>query len=304
MARGHLDDAGAEFPFDEGIEDHGDLPIHQRQHDSLAPEPAIALIVGMDGHGGVAEHRLGTGRRHHHELGRILDRVADVPELALGRLIFDFQVRNRRDAARAPVDQVLALVDQPVLPQAHEDLTNGARQSFIHREPLPAPVAGAAQLLDLSEDSGLVLFLPAPDDRLELLTGEIGSLLAFRRQILLDDILGGDAGVIGAGDPQYVVPVHALPAGQNVLQRDVERVTHVQGARHVGRRQHHREGREWRIDVGVEEALLFPPLVERLLRPARFVAFRNVGTQRSLLFPARENVNYSLDTEGERNSPG
>ena len=55
-------------------------------------------------------------------------------------------------------------------------------------------------------------------------------------QLPLDDHLRGDAGVIGARLPEHVLAAHALEAAQHVLQRVVERVPHVQRARHVRRR--------------------------------------------------------------------
>ena len=55
-------------------------------------------------------------------------------------------------------------------------------------------------------------------------------------QLALDHHLGGDAGVVGAGLPQHVLAAHALEAAQDVLQRVVERMAHVQRAGDVGRR--------------------------------------------------------------------
>jgi len=44
----------------------------------------------------------------------------------------------------------------------------------------------------------------------------------------LDDVLGGDARVVHAGQPQRAVALHAAAPGQGVHQRVVERVTDVQ----------------------------------------------------------------------------
>ena len=48
--------------------------------------------------------------------------------------------------------------------------------------------------------------------------------------------------MVGAGLPQHVLAAHALEAAQDVLQRVVERVAHVQGTGHVRRRDHDGEG--------------------------------------------------------------
>ena len=44
----------------------------------------------------------------------------------------------------------------------------------------------------------------------------------------LDDGLGGDAGVVGAGHPEGVVALHPPPSDQDVLERVIERVAQVQ----------------------------------------------------------------------------
>ena len=52
-----FDDAGAEFAVNIGVGDDGNFAIHQRQHHVLADEVLVAFVLGMDGDGGVAEHR-------------------------------------------------------------------------------------------------------------------------------------------------------------------------------------------------------------------------------------------------------
>ena len=62
----------------------------------LADEVRVAFVIGVDGHGGVAEHRLGAR-------GGDVDRecavdagVADVPEEAVPFLVFHLRVGERR----------------------------------------------------------------------------------------------------------------------------------------------------------------------------------------------------------------
>ncbi len=61
-------------------------------------------------------------------------------------------------------------------------------------------------------------------------------------QLPLDHHLRRDARMVGARLPQHVAAAHALEAAQDVLQRVVERVPHVQRAGHVRRRDHDGEG--------------------------------------------------------------
>ncbi len=55
-------------------------------------------------------------------------------------------------------------------------------------------------------------------------------------KLALDHHLRGDAGMVHARLPQHVLAAHALEADQNVLQRVVERVAHMQRAGDVRRR--------------------------------------------------------------------
>jgi hypothetical protein len=59
-----------------------------------------------------------------------------------------------------------------------------------------------------------------------------------RRELALDDHLGRDARVIRAGLPERLPTVHARETDQRVHQGVLERVTHVQRAGHVRRRDH------------------------------------------------------------------
>src|SRR5262249_44267094 len=52
-------------------------------------------------------------------------------------------------------------------------------------------------------------------------------------ELALDHHLGGNAGMVGARLPQHVAPAHALKARKDILQRVVERVTHMQRSRHI-----------------------------------------------------------------------
>ena len=66
---------------------------------------------------------------------------------------------------------------------------------------------------------------------------------ALLAQGLLDDCLGGDAGVVGARQPEHFLALHPRLAGQDVLNRVVQHVAHVEHARHVRGRDDDRIGR-------------------------------------------------------------
>ena len=172
VGRRHLHRAGAEGRIDEVVGDDRDLAPHERQHDGRAHERRVALVVRVHGHAGVAEHRLRTGGGNDHVVDaadRLLERVAQVPQVTVDVLVLDLDVGQRRRAARAPVDDALALVDQPGLEPVHEHLADGDLVLRVHGEALVVVVAAAAHRLELADDRPAVLAAPVParlDERL------------------------------------------------------------------------------------------------------------------------------------------
>ena len=203
----------------------------------LADQMLEPLVVGMHRDRGVAEHGLRPRRRDDDELVAAFDRIFDVPELPLDLDLLHFEVGDRGLELRVPVDQPLVLVDQAFAIEFDEHFHHRARQALVHGEALARPVAGGAEPLELADDGAAGFRLPFPHPLDEGLAAHVAAagLLALH-QLALDHGLGGDAGMIGARLPQHVLAAHALEAAQNVLQRIVERVAHVQRAGHVRRR--------------------------------------------------------------------
>ena len=89
------------------------------------------------------------------------------------------------------------------------------------------------------------------------------------RELPLDHDLRADAGVVVARLPEGVEAAHAVPADEDVLQRAVEGVAHVQGAGDVRGRHGDDVGRTRIIRVGLEKALTLPCLLPALLDELR-----------------------------------
>ena len=271
---GDLDHAGAEFGVGQLVEDDGDLAIHQGQLDGLAVQVEVARVLRVDGDGGIAEHGFGAGGGHGHEAaGHAVDGVADVPEVALHVGVRHFEIGDRGVAARAPVDHVLAAVDQALFVQADEDLADGAREAGIEREALARPVAAGAQADHLVLDGVAGLRLPFPDALLELLAAEVAAVDALFGQFARHHHLGGDAGVVGAGQPEGVVAEHAVPADGDVDLGVFEHVADVQRPGHVGRRNDERKYAARAPGGGAEDAGVDPPLGPVRLKPLGLVHF-------------------------------
>ena len=122
----------------------------------------IPLVVRMHRHGRIAKQRFRPCRRDFKHIVRADDRIIDVPEKAVLLLILHFNIRDCGEAMRAPVDNALAAVNQPLLKETHEYLAHGAAAPLVKREPLALPIAGGTKLFKLIEDMAAVFPFPCP----------------------------------------------------------------------------------------------------------------------------------------------
>ena len=211
-------------------------------------------------------------------------------------------------AVGAPVDDAAALVDQALVVQLAERLADGAGAALVHGEAAAIPIAGRAHLLLLLDDAVAILFLPRPDALQEFLTAKIMAGQALLgTQLLLNFDLGGDTGVIRAGKPQGLVALHALEAGQDVLQRTVQRVAHVQLAGDVGGR--HDDGKRLfiRVRPGLEAAAVHPHLVDPGLHVPGIVHLRQFFHMLSPLCvfgKTKSPLRFAMAKQGERQVRG
>ena len=192
VSRGDLDRAGAEGRVDVRVGHDRDPPPGERQLDgrcrrgaeyrSSSGWTATAVSPSM-----VSARVVATTMRV------IPVAVADRDELAVVVGVVDLDVGQRGEAARAPVDDPLGAVDQPVVVQPLEDRLDGPGQPLVHGEPLTGPVHGVAEAAHLGQDPAAVLALPLPDPLDERLAAEVVPGQALLGQLALHDVLGGDA---------------------------------------------------------------------------------------------------------------
>jgi hypothetical protein len=272
-----LDGAAAEVGIDGVVGHHRDLPPHQGQ-DERAPDGAgVAGVGGMDGHGRVPEHGLGPGGGHRDEPVVLLERVADVDELAVGLVVLHLDVGQRRVAPGTPVDDAVGPVDEALLVEPHEDDPHRPGAALVHREAFAAPVAGGAHLAHLGGDLAARGLLPAPHPLHEGLPADLVAVEALLGQLPLDHVLGGDPGVVGTGQPQGGAPPHPLAPDGGVDERVLEGVAHVERAGDVGRRYDDAERLAVRVDLGAEGARLLPRRIPARLGRGRVVGLGHLG---------------------------
>ena len=223
----------------------------------------------MDADCGIAKHRFGTSRAERNAVTRRLTRIVDHgiihrPEVTVDLFVVDFIIGNSGLQERIPVHQTLTAIDQSVFEHLEECLTHSARANIIQRESHTSPVTARTQTFQLAENSFFVRILPGPDPLDECVAANVmpGQTLFFEHPFF-DDRLSRNPRVIGPRHPQSFIPLHPTPASQQVLQRPVERMPHMQRTRHVRQRDHDhmrrlgmRITRLWRI--GVEVTSLFP----------------------------------------------
>jgi hypothetical protein len=262
VARGDLERARPELRLDVRVGDDPEAAADERQDRRLPHEPAVAIVIGMHGDGGVGQHGLRAHRGHGHRAVPALERVVDPVERVGDLALLHLEVGDRRAGARVPVDHAVVAVDQALLVEGDEDAGDRVGIARIEREPLVGVVAGRAEALELLPDGRAVLLAPLPDALDERLAAERLALDPLRAQQLLHLGLGGDPGVVGAEDPLGPVAEHPVVAGQGVLDGAVERVAHVQRAGHVRRRDGDGVGGGLAVlwtDLGMEDARGLPP---------------------------------------------
>ena len=205
--------------------------------------------------------------------------ITNLPDLARRLLVDDFEIGNRGDAARAPVHNVLAAIDQPFFVKADEGFADGARHALVHGEVLARPVHRGAQPLHLLQDDAAVMLLPVPHALDECLAAQVATVLALGGELALHHELRGNAGMIGARQPQRRQAAHALPADDDVDLGVLQHVAHVEVAGHVGRRQRDRKSflrgtRGRRFDM--KQLLADPVLGPARLNRARFIGLGKI----------------------------
>ncbi|VTR65993.1 conserved hypothetical protein [Desulfosarcina cetonica] len=258
VGRGDLEGAGAGGKIHIGVADNGNFTVHQRQGHRLGRQVGIAFIVRVQGHGRIAQHGFRPGGGHGERAGTVGKGVTDMVEVAVEVLVLDFQIGKGRVAAAAPVDDVVALIDQAFVVELDEHLAHGPGEPLVHGEAFAVPVARGTQALELVDDGAAVLLAPFPDGFDKLLAAQLMTVAALGGQFFLHHVLGGDAGMVGAGHPQDTVALQAAVTAHDVLHGVVQGMAHVQDAGDVGWGNDDRIGRLGRGFVGGEQLFLFP----------------------------------------------
>ena len=205
-----------------------------------------------------------NGRERVDYAGRFADQfIAHIIERAFLLRRDDLLVRDGSQRTGAPVDHARAAIDVAFVVQLDEDLLHGAGVGGVEGEAFARPVARGADLAQLLCDDAAELVLPLPNPLDETIAPKVVARFLFvLAQVLFHRRLRGEAGVVGAGQPEHFAAVHPRLAGENVLNGVVEHVAERQLAGDVRRRHDDGIGRLRRLRIGDKNAALLPLLVE------------------------------------------
>ncbi len=278
VRRCHFEAAGTETDLYVAVFDDRDHASHARHDHVLAFEPLVLLFFRVDADGYITKDGLRTGGGDNCVVctgfgvgdTRLRYFVAQVVEFVMLVMIDHLLVRESCLALRIPVDHTQTAVDESFLIEVAEDMNDGFGTGLVHRESCAVPVAGATKFAELFEDDASVLVRPVPRMFEELLAGQVRFVDALLLEAFDNLCLGRNRRMVGTGYPAGVLALQPCTADENILNRLVEHMTHVQHARYIGRRNN--DG----IRIAVVRLAVKEFVVQPVLVPAGFNVCRIV----------------------------
>ncbi len=159
-------------------------------------------------------------------------------------LVFDFVVADGGLELGIPVHDAVTTVNELITVHFDEYFVYAAVEDRVHRVPLARPVAGRAHFANLAPDGALAHLDEGFDFIDERFAAELRARilhLLLLLQLLDDETLCRDRGVIGPGNPKDFLPAHSLKPDEDILQREHHRMSKMQLPRRIRRR--HRDGK-------------------------------------------------------------
>ena len=223
----------------------------------------------MHGDPGVAQHRLDP-RRGHVDVPAVRQRIPERDELAVHLVVLHLGVGQARLVGGTPVDEPFAAVDEPLLVPPDERDADRARE--------PSSIVNRSRSQSREQPMRFSWPMISPP------------YCSFHRQTRSTNASGrarGDRSSFWSSRSTttcVAIPAWSIPgtqsaagprirADQDVLDRATERVTDVEPARHVRRRDHDAVGARGIVrDLGVEVTALDPRLRPSRLDRGRVVA--------------------------------
>ena len=249
--------AGTEFDIDIAVFNDRNHTIHEGDAHLLSLQPTILRILGVNAHGRVAHN--GFGARGcdngiatflvtmddfalNSRCGTVisLNIILEVVEFAFLLAIDHLFVGECGLRLGIPVDHTEATIDQPFVEEINKDFDHAFAARFVHREGGAIPIARSTELTKLLENDAAVLFCPIPGVGKELFARQITLANALFRQFIDHFGFSRDRSVVSAGHPASILAFHASTTHENILNRVVQNMSHVQNTSNIGGRNDNR----------------------------------------------------------------
>ncbi len=240
MGRRDLEATGTEVHLHVIVHDDGHGTANQRHDYALAFQPAVTLVVGVDADGGITKNSLGTCCGDDDVFILALHVVAQMEQMALLLLINHLFVTEGCQSLGIPIDHPHAAINPTLLIERVEHLDHRFRQLLVHREGSALPVAAGAERTQLFEDDATVFMGPVPCMLQEFLTAQILLFDTLIGQLGHYLGLGADGRMVRTRYPASIFAHHARTTHQDILDRVVQHMSHMQHTGHIRRRNNYR----------------------------------------------------------------
>ncbi len=157
VCRRDLECSRSEVALDALVGDHRNVTLDPRHDDLTADRVPVALVVGMDRDGHVAQDRRRTDRRDRDVPVPVGERVADVRQRVVDVLVRELEVGEGGQVVWAPVPDPVRTVDPALVPEMYEEAHHRPDVGVVHREALAAVVERRADAAELEHDLAAVL---------------------------------------------------------------------------------------------------------------------------------------------------
>ena len=141
--------------------------------------------------------------------------------------------REHRLRLRIPVYHAETTINESLPVEIDKHFQHTLASFLVHRERRSVPITRCTQPAQLLQNDATVLIRPSPRMLQKLLTGEVTLLDALFRQTVHHLRLRRNRRMVRSRHPTCVLAVNARLPNQDVLNRVVQHVPHVENTRHV-----------------------------------------------------------------------
>ena len=262
VRRGYFDRSGSEVLIHHVIGDDFQLSANDWKNSLLSDKVHVALILRVNSDSNIAKHSLGTGCGNENKAGGAKNRIFNIPERTLMFFVINLFIWESCLAARTPINQIFASINKSFFVEANENFRNRSGHSFVHCKPLPLPIAGKSHSFQLFYNAAAAVFFPLPNQLDKFFPAQVvTAFILLLSQHSFNHVLGGNAGVVGSRQPQRFFIPHPLKPDNNILNRIVKSMSHMQYISHVRRRDHNRV----RLAVGIGFCMKIIPIQPELI---------------------------------------